>query len=93
MRAEGLSGRDVVEARSPLLGVGVLVRPLLINDASIRAEPEMLELSAERRASLIAFVEKNQNMPDEAKARTLANLRQTYVPAEMVARLESRMGG
>lgn len=93
VRAEGLSGRDVVEARSPLLGVGVLVRPLLINDASIRAEPEMLELSAERRASLIAFVEKNQNMPDEAKARTLANLRQTYVPAEMVARLESRMGG
>jgi len=53
----------------------------------------MLELSAERRARLVAFVESNQRMPAEAKARVLARLNEPRVPANMVARLEGRMGG
>ena len=92
VRGRGLAGRDVVEARSPLLGAGIRVRPLRPTDAA-PTEPEMVELTEERRARLVAFVEGNQRMPAEAKARVLARLSEDRVPANMVARLESRMGG
>jgi len=55
--------------------------------------PAMMELSEERRAKLIAFVEGNQRMPSEARERVLAQLKETSVPAQTVERLESRMGG
>lgn len=84
-------GRQVVEARSPLLGAGIAVKPVT-RGAPLEA-PEMLELSEERRAKLVAFVEANQRMPKEAKARVLARLAEPTVPAQMVARIESRMGG
>jgi len=92
VRSPDLAGRDVVEARSPLLGAGISVRPLRPEQIDAPAEPEMLELSAERRARLVAFVENNQRMPAEAKERVLARLNEDRVPARMVARLESRMG-
>ena len=92
VRGADIVGRDVVEARSPLLGAGIRVRPLRPTDAA-PAEPEMVELTEERRARLVAFVEANQRMPAEAKARVLARLSEARVPAGMVARLESRMGG
>ncbi|WP_299281062.1 HlyD family efflux transporter periplasmic adaptor subunit [uncultured Tateyamaria sp.] len=92
VRSADLIGRDVVEARSPLLGAGILVRPLRA-DQAMATEPEMLELSAERRARLVAFVEGNTRMPAEAKARALARLSEDRVPAQMVERIESRMGG
>jgi membrane fusion protein (multidrug efflux system) len=85
-------GREVVEARSPLLGAGIAVKPLR-KDAPKSAEPEMLELTEERRARLVAFVEGNKRMPDEAKARVLTQLAEPQVPAQMVKRIESRMGG
>ena len=91
VRGRGIVGREVVEARSPLLGAGIRVRPLRPDAAP--TEPEMLELTEERRARLVAFVEGNQRMPAEAKARVLARLSEDRVPANMVARLESRMGG
>jgi RND family efflux transporter MFP subunit len=93
VRSPELAGREVVAARSPLLGAGIAVRPLRAEDASAATGPEMLELSAERRARLVAFVEGNQRMPADAKARTLARLSEARVPAQMVARLEGRMGG
>ena len=93
VRNPDLVGREVVGARSPLLGAGIKVRPLRSEQASTPTEPEMLELSAERRARLVAFVEANQRMPAEAKARVLDRLNAEQVPAGMVARLESRMGG
>lgn len=94
VRSADLIGREVVEARSPLLGVGIAVRPLRSKEAiAAPNEPEMLELSAERRAKLVAFIEGNQRMPTEAKARVLARLNEPRVPARMVARLEERMGG
>ncbi|KIN77752.1 efflux RND transporter periplasmic adaptor subunit [Sulfitobacter mediterraneus] len=90
-------GREVVEARSPLLGAGIAVKPLRRGaDGAATAppdEPEMLELTEERRARLVAFVEGNKRMPKEAKARVLAQLSKPQVPARMVARIESRMGG
>ncbi|WP_299368812.1 HlyD family efflux transporter periplasmic adaptor subunit [uncultured Tateyamaria sp.] len=94
VRSRDLAGRDVVEARSPLLGAGISVRPLRPRaPGEAPPEPEMLELSEERRARLVAFVEGNQRMPAEAKARVLARLSEDRVPAQMVARIESRMGG
>ncbi|TMM55518.1 efflux RND transporter periplasmic adaptor subunit [Sulfitobacter sabulilitoris] len=94
VRGDGLAGRDVVVARTPLLGPGITVRPLRSDTApAAAAAPAMLELSAERRARLVAFVEGNTRMPQEAKARVLAQLAQREVPARMVERIEARMGG
>ena len=97
VRARGLAGRDVVAERSPLLGAGIKVRPLQPRGAddvpAVAAGPEMVELTAERRARLIAFVEANGRMPAGAKERVLAQLREPSVPAQTVERLESRMGG
>ncbi|WP_299705716.1 HlyD family efflux transporter periplasmic adaptor subunit [uncultured Tateyamaria sp.] len=93
VRSPDIVGRDVVEARSPLLGSGISVRPLRADQAEVSVEPEMLELTDERRARLVAFVEANERMPAAAKERALASLSEARVPAQMVARLESRMGG
>lgn len=94
VRGDALAGRQVVAERSPLLGAGIKVRPLGGPEASAAsAEPDLVELTEERRARLVAYVEANARMPDEAKQRILAQLGQERVPAEMVTRLESRMGG
>lgn len=90
--AAGLAGREVVATRSPLLGAGIKVRPLR-GGQEVRDDPEMVELSDERRAALVAFVETNDGMPSEAKERVLAQLRERQVPAQVVARIEQRMGG
>ena len=87
-----IAGREVVEARSPLLGAGIAVKPLRAG-AVPREENAMVALTDERRAKLIAFVEGNTRMPEAAKARVLAQLAEPEVPAQMVERLESRIGG
>lgn len=92
--AEGIAGREVVAERSPLLGAGVRVRPLRAGAAPATDEQvDLIELAPERRAALIAFVESNARMPAEAKARVLAQLSAERVPAQVVERIESRMGG
>ncbi|MBN2907511.1 MAG: biotin/lipoyl-binding protein [Rhodobacteraceae bacterium] len=93
VRAPALYGREVVAERSPLLGAGIKVRPLRPDAAVAPDEPEMVQLTPERRAALIAFVEGNPMMPKEAKARVKAQLEQEQVPARMVERIEGRMGG
>ena len=95
VRSAALIGRSVVQSRSPLFGPGIRVTPLSETDGEIAAPsaPEMLELSEERRAKLVAFIEGNKRMPEDAKARVLARLAEPKVPAQMVARIESRMGG
>jgi multidrug efflux pump subunit AcrA (membrane-fusion protein) len=95
LRGDALPGREIVVARTPLLGAGIRVRPVRrdADGAALVEPPDMLELSEERRARLIAFVEGNSRMPEEVKARVLARLTETRVPLEMVERLESRMGG
>jgi membrane fusion protein (multidrug efflux system) len=92
VRGRGLEGRDVVEARSPLLGAGIVVKPLR-GANEIPAAPSMVELTDERRAKLVAFIEGNTRMPAAAKARVLAQLGEAQVPASMVERIEGRMGG
>lgn len=96
VRAPGLYGRDVVLERSPLLGAGIRVRPIRPGAEAAPTDPaaeEMVALTPERRAALIAFVESNPMMAEEAKARVRAQLEQDRVPARMVERIESRMGG
>ncbi len=93
VRATDLVGREVVRERSPLLGVGIAVRPLRSDAEEARAMPQLLDLSADRRARLVAFVQNDTQMPEADKTQALAQLSQQAVPAHTVARLESRMGG
>jgi len=92
LRGDGLAGELVVAQRSPLLGLGIKVRPLLPGGAETAPPaPETVQLDPDRRARLVAFVQ-DSPMPDEAKTRILSQLEAEEVPAEVVARLESRMG-
>ncbi len=92
--ATDLDGRQIVAERTPLLGGGIRVRVIDPDaSASAPAEPQMLDLDPERRARLVAFIESNQRMPTEVKSRMLDQLAQEQVPAAMVERIESRMGG
>ena len=92
IRGSGLEGREVVTGRTPLLGAGIKVRPLR-QGAEVQALPELIELSDERRARLVAFVEGNSGMPSEMKAKMLQQLAEAKVSAQLVTRIESRMGG
>ncbi|THH34389.1 HlyD family efflux transporter periplasmic adaptor subunit [Aliishimia ponticola] len=91
LRGPELAGRRIVTTRTPLLGPGIAVRPLE-GEAQTPDAPDMVELTEERRAKLVAFVEANQRMPDDVKARVLLRLSEPQVPAQMIERLESRMG-
>lgn len=95
VRAQGLAGRQVVRERSPLLGAGIKVRVLTPDTETPSApqNPEMVALSPDRRAAIIAFVEANNRMPKDIKARILGQLSEDKVPAQMVKRIEGRMGG
>lgn len=96
VRAVGMAGQEIVAERTPLLGAGIRIRPVRrdTEGALEQAEtPDLVSLDPERRAKLVAFVEGNQFMPDEAKQRVLAQLREDMVPARVVERIESRMGG
>ena len=92
VRSRDLVGREVVAQQTPLLGAGIKVKPLRAADRDgAPAEPETVELTEERRAKLIAYVEGNGFIPDAAKTRILGQLKQEKVPAQVVERLESRM--
>jgi multidrug efflux pump subunit AcrA (membrane-fusion protein) len=96
VRADDVAGARLVAERTPLLGAGIRVRvldPLPQADAVPTPADDLVELDPDRRARLVAFVEASATMPDEAKARILAQLSQDRVPAQMVERIESRMGG
>lgn len=67
-------------------------------DTGLRAEqavadPSMLTLTPERRERLKSFVTENKRMPEDVKARLLGALDQDQVPAPVVQRIESRIGG
>ena len=93
VRGAGLEGREVVRQLSPLLGAGIAVRPMRQGATAAEAAPAVLELTDERRARLVAFVQEDPNMPEGARERVLAQLAAREVPAGVVTRLESRMGG
>ncbi len=100
VRAPGLAGREVVAERSPVLGAGIKVRAIRREGEGtgegtpeISTGPEMITLTDERRAALVAFVKANTRMPADARERLLTTLEGDEVPASMIERLESRMGG
>jgi multidrug efflux pump subunit AcrA (membrane-fusion protein) len=93
VRALGLDGREIVTQRSPLLGAGVKVRPLRGDGAAAPEAPAMVELTEERRAKLVAFIEGNKMLPADVRDRILTQLQNPQVPAQMVERIEARMGG
>lgn len=97
VRGHKLVGRQVVTRLTPLLGPGIRVRPINIDGRAEGQEaapaPEFVDLSDERRARLVAFIEGNGRMPSEMKERLLSALAQPQVPAGLVERIESRMGG
>ena len=91
--AGDLVGHLIVTERTPVIGSGIRVRPVLPENASIPSEPEVVTLSTEERAELVAFVKNNNRMPEAAKKRVLEQLQQEQVPQAVLDRLRSRMGG
>lgn len=96
VRSPDIAGRDVVAQRSPLLGAGIKVRPLRTgpnSEAKEETAPSLVELSPERREKLKAFITGNARLPNDVKTRILTQLDADRVPAAMVERIESRIGG
>jgi len=93
VRGRGLAGREIVAQRVPQLGAGIKIRPLRPGGAQTAPEKEMIELTQERRQKLIAFVEGNKRMPSDVRKRIVSQLQKPAVAAEMITRLEQRMGG
>lgn len=95
IRAPRLNGGEVVAERTPILGAGIKVNPIRRSPAGevVAAEPDTVILTPEQQAKLVAFIEGNTRMPEEAKARLLTQVRAGEISAETLARLESRMGG
>lgn len=94
VRVGDLAGREIVAARTPLLGAGIRIRPQRDAAAAeaIPAAPELVSLDPERRAALIARVEANTRMPEGVRTRILAQLEQETVPARLIERLEQGGG-
>lgn len=95
IRAPELSGLEIVREITPNLGSGILVRPLRegADGSTIAPEDDMINLDADRRARLIRQVEANTRMPEQARARMIAQLSEDRVPAQMVHRLENGSTG
>ena len=95
IRAPHLTGREIVREVTPNLGTGILVRPMrdAEDGAPIVEEPQMVALDPDRRARLIAQVEGNSRIPQDVRARMLAQLEQDEVPAQVIERLENGGGG
>ena len=91
--ADDLIGRMIVTKRTPVIGSGIRVRPVLPENASIPNEPQLVSLTSEEREDLMAFVKNNQRMPEAAKKRVLEQLGQEEVPQATLDRLRARMGG
>jgi hypothetical protein len=94
VRARGIAGKEVVAELTPVLGAGIKVKAVR-SDAASRApeKPATVELTPERRARLLAFIQDNGYIPDDAKKRLLKQLKMKKVPMQVVERLESRIGG
>ena len=94
VRSRDLANREVVAEQTPVLGAGIKIKPVRLGPAGAEIEEvEMVELTDERRAKLMAFIEGNGYIPADAKKRILGQLQKDKVPANVVERIESRMGG
>lgn len=88
--AESIAGRQLVVARAPQLGAGIKVRARAVGDDTLQ-EREVVQISAERAAPLIAMVEKSTRMPKAVQERILGTLRAGQINKEALERLEARL--
>ena len=94
VRGDGLEGAQVLTDRTPLLGSGVKVVPRLVEpEVTDETAQDLMEITQDRRARLIAFVQTGLDASEEIKARLLGQLQEAQVPTELVERLERRIGG
>lgn len=93
VRGDALQDRLVVTRRTPLLGQGIQVKPLIAGQPTQPEAPEMVELTDDQRVAMIAFVRDNKKMPDTMRDRILGALEKDKVPSKLVKRLQDRMGG
>ena len=95
VRAGSLDGREVVATRSPLFGAGIRVKPVRQGDPGADAvkDPNLIALTPERRAKLVAFIKGATSIPADRKEKLIVRLKKEKVPASMVRRIEVRMGG
>ena len=84
-------GREFVTKLAPHLGAGIKVKPS--REGTGFEEREMVRLDPARKAELIAAIEGNTRMPSQVRDRLLGQLQAEEIPAEVVARIESRIGG
>lgn len=63
------------------------------NAAAPGADAGLVTLEPEHRARLIALVEGNARMPEQARSRIMAQLSQDQVPAQVIERLEQGGAG
>ena len=94
VQARGLNGAEIVAQRSPILGAGIKVNPLrrAANGEIVVEAPEMVALTPEKRAELVARIEENSRIPAAAKQRILAQLEADEIPASLMERLNGRGG-
>lgn len=104
--ATGIAERIIVAERSPLLGSGIRVRIIGADDLSdaptarvlspktlkSSGQVQTIELTDAHRAKLLAFVQNNTRMPADVRSRMVEQLQAKEVSADLIARLESRMG-
>ncbi|WP_299352521.1 HlyD family efflux transporter periplasmic adaptor subunit [uncultured Shimia sp.] len=93
LSGEEIAGQKIVTRLTPLLGPGIQVKPLASGQTQVNDEPDMVALDETTRARLIAAIEANEGMPDDRKARVLELLAQPEIPARLLERIQSRMGG
>ncbi|MEM7523879.1 MAG: HlyD family efflux transporter periplasmic adaptor subunit, partial [Pseudomonadota bacterium] len=86
--ADAPEGVRYVASRAPQLGAGVKVRPL----GEVEEGQDLVDLAPDRQKRLIGFVERSDQMSSEMKVRMLSTLRSGRAPADMVDRIERRMG-
>ena len=94
VQARGLNGAEIVAQRSPILGAGIKVNPLrrAKNGEIVVEAPEMVALTPEKRAELVARIEGNSRIPAAAKQRILAQLEADEIPVSLMERLNGRGG-
>lgn len=90
--------RQYVLARALQLGPGIQVQPVVPQPAgddaapaAAPAAPDTIALDDARRSALIAFVEGNETMKPESKARVLEELAKPEVSRETVEKFEAKM--
>jgi multidrug efflux pump subunit AcrA (membrane-fusion protein) len=88
LRVGALAGREIVAERSALVGEGIRIRPIRPH-----ASGEMIPLSPERRAQLVAMVEADASLSPEGRERLLQQLQAPTIPSQVLDRLEGRADG